>query len=717
VFQAGAPWTTITSVSGTPTVVASVIGTVAANVSQTTSPWITQAGSSGVFLGYVVASVLGGGTTVASVIGQVTVTASIAGTVPIQGTVTANQGAPPWQWVGSAHVTQAGSPWYSQLASGGQFVGYVVASVVGGAAQTSVWVVNTVSVLQAGSPWNWVGSAVVQGSVQATVQGSVLASQGGSPWTWTGSALVQGQVANDAVYAGNPLGAGALALDYAQSSYTHVGCGDMVAVIADRMGRLRVAVDTGTVALTGQVFTTTSVIGFPTVIASVSGQLFTTTSVAGTVPVQGTLAVTQTSSPWVVTGSVQATLAAGGLSVVGSVWVTNTPSVLQAGAPWSWVGSAVVQGSVQATVAGSVHATTVGSVLASQGAAPWQWVGSAQVTQASSPWVTQAGSSGQFQGFVVASVIGNPTVIASVSGQLTATASVVGQVAVTASVSGFPTVIASVSGQLFATTSVIGNPTVIASISGNIPVTQVTSPWVTFASSIAFTVPQGAMVGSVTVVGSVFASVVGSVVVVPPSSPFTYAKIAWEVQSTLPYPYDGTGICRSVSATTTVLASDVMSSDVTGLRLMIVSSGVALGQSVALTGWATQASQQVAHAAWTVTPASGQQYVLLLDAKDRTNVQVRTEIASNTARVYYAFGLWAAVQSGNLGLSTLFPQNYPKPVFDTLQAVDPLPTSFGIAVASYWPAEAKQVACTGYTGVKLYVTSATARFSLWGATT
>jgi hypothetical protein len=72
----------------------------------------------------------------------------------------------------------------------------------------------------------------------------------------------------------------------------------------------------------------------------------------------------------------------------------HTVAAQQLGAPWS----------------------VVGSLGASQLGGPWAIVGSTQATQGSSPWVTRAASGGEPLGTVVASVIGQLTVTASLAG-------------------------------------------------------------------------------------------------------------------------------------------------------------------------------------------------------------------------------------------------------------------------------------------------------------
>ncbi len=765
----------VVTVSNTPTV----------NVLQVTSPWIVQAGSTGQFQGFVVASIVGGGSTVTGSVwasqantpwlSQLTsggqfvgfvVASIVGGGTSVTGSVLATQGGAPWSIIGSVGVTQQTSPWITQGGSSGAFVGFVVASIVGGGSSItgSVWVANTptVNVLQVSSPWmtqagstgqfqgfhvaSVVGNVAVTASVtgQLTVTasivgtlpitGTVTANQGTSPWVITGSAgvtqlgapwsvigsaNVQGQVAHDAVYAGNPLGAGALAYDPAQSSVSFVSCGDMVAVIADRMGRLRVAVDTGAIAITGQTFVTASIAGVPSVVASCIGQQTVTASIVGqptvTASIPGTItaAVTQTTSPWIVqqgstgqfVGFVVASVVGGGSSITGSVWVANTPSV---------------------SVTGSVGAT---------------------VSQVTSPWIVLAGSSGAFQGFIVTSVIGNPTVVASiagvpavtVTGSVVATqggapwsmigsvsvtgsvgatitgsiagtvvASVVGQVTVTASIVGVPTVVASCIGQQTVTASVIGNPTVIASVIGNATVT---------ASVVGQPTMTASVIGQVTVT----ASIVGGIAVAAAVPTFTPVKIAWEVQSSLPYPYDGTAIVRSSGTGTVALASTVLSSDLTGLAFMFVSSCALMGQVRQVTGWSNQQSRLAnVSPAWTTAPSSGTTGILGIDVRSADRVQFKTEVASavSGSRVYLNVGLWSMQNSGNTsGIpagSTLFPQNLPVVVMDATQAVDAVPVSFHISVPSYWQAEAVTVTARGHQLVKVYVSSANMNFSMWG---
>jgi hypothetical protein len=371
--QGGAPW----SVSGS--VQATVIGSIAA----------TQAGA-WVMTGSVGASQLGApwstvgsiiGTVVASVIGQVTVTASIAGTVG---------------------VTQTTSPWVVLPGSTGQPQGTVVASVVGQQTVTASLigiptVVGSVLASQGGAPWSMVGSAVIQGSVQATVAGSVQATVIGSVGA-TGTIASSAQVSS----AHPPLLFGGFALPAGVTPPAVGSYGATVALFTPT-GLQRVAVDSGFATVTG------SFAG--TVVASVIGQPTVTASLIGVPTIVGSVHVTQATSPWVVlpgsTGQPQGTVVAsiiGTPTVTGSLFVTLVVS-----------GGAAVSVTSNAT-GGALNVT--GSVLAGQGTTPWVMVGSVGVTQISSPWAVLPGSTGAFQGFTVASIIGQPTVTASVIGTI-----------------------------------------------------------------------------------------------------------------------------------------------------------------------------------------------------------------------------------------------------------------------------------------------------------
>jgi hypothetical protein len=198
---------------------------------------------------------------------------------------------------------------------------------------------------------------------------------------------------------------------------------------------------------------------------------------------------------------------------------------------------------------------------------------------------------------------------------------------------------------------------------------------------------------------------------------FTHAKIAWEVTSSVAFPFDGSGIARSSSTATINLATDVHSSDVVGLLAMIVSSGGNIGETRPLT-WANQSSREASVTpSWPSAVTSGTKYVLLIDCRVAKSITFRTEINSATGRVHGAVGLYSLVQSGNMGTwgSSGFPANVPIPTFDGLTIIDAVPTSLGITVPSFWPGEAVTRDTRGYVGGKFFVNCHTAKFSMWGA--
>lgn len=639
-------------------------------------------------------TVVGSQTVVGSVFATVS---SITGTVV--GSVLASQGGAPWSTVGSAWVTntptvnalQVSSPWIVQQASTGQFVGFVVASIVGGGSSIvgSVWVSNT-------------PSAVV-------VNTGFIATGPIPPFS---------TFVDSAAPATYPLLIGGMSGGTTQTDPSPVAFGRAVHLLMSPQGHARVAVNSGFVTAVA------SVIGQPTFTASVIGQVTVTASISGTPSVVASARVeglTAHDGAWLalqpvgiggfavhpnsgmqtpvtsgdvvrfaadlegrqyVAGSIQATVAGSVFATVSSINGTIVGSVLasQGGSPWNVVGSTwvtntptvnAIQVSSPWVVIGASGSIVTGSVTATQGGSPWGVVGSVWVSN--SPLVIFAGSTGAFAGFHVASVIGQPTV--------------------TASVIGFPTVVASCIGQQTVTASVIGQPTFTASVVGQVTVT---------------------------------ASIAGAISTIQGVGGFTLNKIAWEVSSSLPFPWDGlTSQVRSATTNEVGLATDVLSSDLTGLAVMIVSSSTALNQVRAISGlgsgnkWSNGRIVTITPN-WDVTPSSGNTYRLLVDARSAQQLTCRTEISSAVAgtgasRVYYSFGLFAPVTSGNLGVIA-YPQNLPEPLFDGLRAVDPIPTSFGVRQASYWPAEGQSVLVTGFVGAKVYVTSAAQNFSLWAGT-
>ncbi len=748
--QLGAPWqtqatssgavtlvqgsvsgTVVASVVGQPTVTASVVGAV--SVTQGTSPWVVVGSVSATAVtssrvegitahdaawgpnpvgvgGYALHPNSGAPIAVTSG-DMVRALHDLEGRRYVyvaSGEVGARQVGAPWSTVGSVAATQAGN--WSVTAS---IAGVTVSSVVGNVAVTQVtspWIVQVAS-----QPPVTTTASVFASQVGAWVfTGSVGATQLGSPWTVTGSALVQGQVAHDAVYAGNPLHVGAIGYDVAQTSVTAVDCGDVTRLMADREGRLRVKVDSGTVraeqvgAWTS--VTTLGVAALPVtqsgnwsiIAASVTGQVTVTASVVGTLPVTiatmaGSVFASQVTSPWVVlagsTGAVSTVLGSVQATQAGAWSFTGSVGASQLGAPWS--------------ISGSVHALTVSSV-----------VGNIPVTQVSSPWVT----AGSFSGTVVASVIGQPTV----------TASVVGAVSVTQGTSPW-TVAGSFSGTVVS--SVIGNPTVVASVIGNVGVSQVTSLWSVYVASTAATA-TGVSSVFVTQVGtwnvqvtstaqtfwtipdivdsSVAAFLLGRVT--NTTLPARFVKIAAQVGSGgRDYPYDGDYIADSVTTTLFTLdRTNINSSaDYTGC-LVVMMSGSATGHVRRLTTYSAAQRVGAINRGWDSTAVAtvGDTYRTLMPSYGRQFALVRPEYSTSTnlARVTFAFYDLPRTPDDTVRA----PQRY----HDALLDLDNLGLNVNSDTqeASYWHGRTRRVPVDGAIGFKVHLVSLDAgSVSLWAA--
>lgn len=282
-----------------------------------------------------------GGTFTGSVSG--TVGASIIGTVPVvqSGTVITSV---------SGVVNVAGSVAAFQA-------GIRSTSISGGISSVALVGANTVSVV------GTVGASIVgQLPAGTAVLGSVAALQGTNPWIITGS--VQGSFTPS----GNQSVSGTVQVDVRSS----------VAVV----------IIGGSIAAS---FT-------PPANQSVSGTVNIGTggpvSVLGTMSVIGTVPVTQVTSPWIITGSVQGSFSpSGNQSVSGTVGasiigqlpggtaVLGSVAALQGTSPWTVVSSLAggifpISGSVAAVITGTPNVNTAGSVVAFQGTNPWNVAGS-----------------------------------------------------------------------------------------------------------------------------------------------------------------------------------------------------------------------------------------------------------------------------------------------------------------------------------------------------
>lgn len=586
VTQAGSltAWT-VASIAGQPTVTASVPGTV--GVTQSTSPWITQAASTGAPQGTVVASVPGTVTTVTSVIGQptvtasvpgqVTVTASVPGVLTVTGSVEASQ-AGAWSVTadsvtGQVGVLQVTSPWGVS--------GLVTASVIGQPTVTAsvsgvVPVVGSVGITQADTTQPLTVYVVSQGGGGSTITGSVYASQvgawtvdatqGTSPWITqaasTGApqgtmvASVIGQVMVTASVAGIPTVTGSVHITQADTTQP------LTVYVVSQGG--------GGSTISGSVFASQVGSWASFLVGGATGLLAGVSSYGGDGPllrvdlVRGSLSAGADGA--IVDGAdslIRATVtshaaasalhvivdstAGGGSTITGSVWAS------QANTPWLMQVSSV-EGPALALTLRPIAADTVGvqHVMVVDAASDvrlrvWSYavanpmavaltdatgahittlpvVGSAAATQAGS-WTVSA-DQGTSPWVTRASSTGEP--------QGTLVASVIGQPTVTASIAGTPAVVASVPGQVTVTASVVGQPTVTASVVG-VP-SVVGSVWATPTGSwtVGVVATSGTTTGLLTVTSDaegplLRVHVVGSAGGTSPTSVYAIQQGSWTI--------------------------------------------------------------------------------------------------------------------------------------------------------------------------------------------
>ena len=297
-----------------------------------------------------------------------------------------------------------------------------------------------------------------------------------------------------------------------------------------------------TVAITGTVGVTQST--SPWVISgtvSVSGTVAVTqstspwvVSVSNTVTVTGTVAVTQSTSPWVVSGTVTANQGGTWTVQQGSPpWAINLTQYLGvAASPTNPVDVQIDFGGVKIDPRQIRTLTTSDQVTVFQGTSPWvisgtvSVSGTVAVTQSTSPWVvsgtvaaTQSGTWTVQQGSPPWSVTVSGTVAVTQSTSpwvVSGTVSISGTVAVTQSTSPWV-----VSGTVAVTQST--SPWVVSgtvSISGTVAVTQSTSPWVV---SVSGTVAVTQSTSPWVVSGSV--SITGTVAVTQSTSPWIVSLI------------------------------------------------------------------------------------------------------------------------------------------------------------------------------------------------
>lgn len=340
------------------------------------------------------------GTVGASIIGLAPVSVSnFPTTQNVSGSVVATQGTNPWLVAPNNSSIFALQVAGSVLAVSGSFTpaanqsvsGTVGASIIGQLPGGTA-VLGSVAALQGTNPWIVTSSVAgglfpISGSVAATivnfpttqnVSGSVVSFQGGA-WAHTniGSVITisQGSVATVII-------GGSIAASFTPPANQSVSG----TVQTDVRGSVAVAIISGSIAAT---FT-------PPANQSVSGTVNIGTggpvSVVGTMSVLGTVPVTQSTTPWIITGSVQGSFSPAanqsvsgtvGASIIGQLpagtAVLGSIATLQGTNPWIVVSSLAggifpISGSVAATIVGqpitvtpnfsSILAVPVGSTIA-----------------------------------------------------------------------------------------------------------------------------------------------------------------------------------------------------------------------------------------------------------------------------------------------------------------------------------------------------------------
>ena len=330
----------------------------------------------------------GSGNVIASTSNSLNV--NVTNTEPISGTVTSNQGTP----------NTLANAWPVELSDGTNLLGTSAHPVrIDPTGTTTQPISGTITANQGTSPW-------VVSLTSTTITGTVAVTQSTSPWvvsltstTITGTVTVAGNLThNNAAPAANNIGVLPAVASTAAPTYT---TGDQVLLSTDLSGNLRVVID-GTVTEQNvnlnQVGGSAIAIGqaamaasLPVVIASNQSSIPVTLT---STTITGTVAVTQSSSPWVVSGTVTTTPPAnastnitqwdsvalgapsaygtspGAVNVIGvNAFITNTPTVTaNAG-----TGTFTVSGTVTANAGTNLNTsalaldTSVNGILVAQG--------------------------------------------------------------------------------------------------------------------------------------------------------------------------------------------------------------------------------------------------------------------------------------------------------------------------------------------------------------
>src|SRR5271157_1809556 len=433
---------------------------------------------------------------------QVLLSTDLAGNLRVNATFTGTATNNITQWAS----TTLGAP-----SNYGTSPGAVIVPGVNAFVTNTVTVTGTVTANQGTSPW-------VVSLASTTITGTVAVTQSTSPWVVAG-ALTNNNAAPTATLIG-------VMSHIAETAYTTVTytTGDVVLATTDLHGATNVDMQayagtqlTGTVTAYGTA-PTGNVFGVNAFITNTVPVTLTSTTITGTVAVTqstspwvvsltsttitGTVAVTQSTSPWTVQGdSASGAAKAGNPVQTGAVFNTTQPTVTtgqtvenQATARGAQiVATGVDTFNVTVNAALPAGANVIGAVTQSGG--PWTVSGTVAVTQSTSPWVVSLAST-TITGTVAVTQSTSPWVV---SGGLThnAAAPAANNVGALVAVASTAAPTYSTGDQVLLSTDLAGNLRV--SITGSVVASNNITEW----NSVALGSPSayGTSPGAVNVIG------------------------------------------------------------------------------------------------------------------------------------------------------------------------------------------------------------------------
>src|SRR5271157_1680063 len=404
---------------------------------------------------------------------QVLLSTDLAGNLRVNATFTGTATNNITQWAS----TTLGAP-----SNYGTSPGAVIVPGVNAFVTNTVTVTGTVTANQGTSPW-------VVSLASTTITGTVAVTQSTSPWVVAG-ALTNNNAAPTATLIG-------VMSHIAETAYTTVTytTGDVVLATTDLHGATNVDMQayagtqlTGTVTAYGTA-PTGNVFGVNAFITNTVPVTLTSTTITGTVAVTqstspwvvsltsttitGTVAVTQSTSPWTVQGdSASGAAKAGNPVQTGGVFNTTQPTVTTGQTVESQYTARGAQ--IVATGVDTFTVAVSGTVGVTQSTSPWvvslastTITGTVGVTQSTSPWVDNLTQ--------VAGVALGATAVTNF-GAAPAAAAVLG---VNASLfAGVTSITATGSSLNVDVTNTVPVTLTSTTITGTVAVTQSTSPWV-----------------------------------------------------------------------------------------------------------------------------------------------------------------------------------------------------------------------------------------------